>query len=781
MRGKYGKTGEKAQRALALGLVSLLLLSGCGPSAGTGEGDPAERSDVVGSAGGQGAAAEPGEKAMGRYVESDVALPEGVEYARDLRLGDNCLELNAMDGTLYRSQDQGQSWQPVSQAPEELREPLDDDIVTYFQQNQAGDIAAGYFTFQRDAEGDSILDSMANEHVLFLADGTRIALDLPEQVYSFAAACDGEGTFYLGSSMGSSGRVYRVNGADGSVEVLAELGDRCDYLSVCGNYLMIQGESLQMYDLTENKMAEPDPVLEEFLKPWLGDSGDVGHKPYLLWQSPAEENSLYALTRKGLYHHTLYGSTMEQLIDGSMCSMGNLDLGFVNMAQIGDVFWVLYGKQLKQYVYDATVPTMPDNALRVWGLYADDDIQRLIGAFAQSHPDLYITYEHPLSEDTGMTREDAMKALSTELAAGNGPDVLLLDDLPYDTYVEKGVLADLTAALDGSGERYMEGVRESYRRDGGQYAMPMALAIPVLIGPADKIQGIGGLEDLAELMEQTRETMPQGSLLGFSRPENALELLAIGATDSWMQEDGGVNSQAVGGFLTAAKRIYDAQVSGLTAREVESMHDRQLYINGRLMPRIETSFQISDAVYFDQPYAMGMLDNNLSAMGGYSTVAEIMKLQGWDIAFLPGPSGSMGRASNILAVNEASGVKDQALELVTYALSAEYSFVGYRLSGSTNWDVLDAQMQRNEDEQIGSCMSFEDINGQTHLINIDSPTPEMVEKLKGLLETCQGAAQCDSRVYDAVIEVGQTVLTGETSVEDAVQEIEKKVSLYLAE
>lgn len=102
------------------------------------------------------------------------------------------------------------------------------------------------------------------------------------------------------------------------------------------------------------------------------------------------------MTDKGLYRHTLYGSTVEQLIDGSLCSMGNSMLGLVGVLQMGDAFWVAFsGGHLKQYIYDPTASAMPENLMRVWGLYADEDVERVVSAFAQSHPDLYITYEHP--------------------------------------------------------------------------------------------------------------------------------------------------------------------------------------------------------------------------------------------------------------------------------------------------------------------------------------------------------------------------------------------------
>lgn len=148
---------------------------------------------------------------------------------------------------------------------------------------------------------------------------------------------------------------------------------------------------------------------------------------------------------------------------------------------------------------------------------------------------------------------------------------------------------------------------------------------------------------------------------------------------------------------------------------------------------------------------------------------------------LAGENGCIGQASNILAVNETSKVKEQALEFVVYALSKQFSTESYIGMGSTNWDVLEEQIRRNEDEGISAFMSFEDINGKEQMVEVDNPSEEELAALRQILETCQGVSQCDSRVYDAVIEVGAKALTDEITIEDALKEIEKKVSLYLAE
>lgn len=772
-------------RSAALGLTAMLLLAGCGKAENniTGEGASGLTGSPMGgnTEGGLSSADGDGSQVMGRYVESQINLPEELQYARNLWMDEEGLRMVSGDGSLYRSQDQGQSWQLISQAPIELRESMDKGTISYFQQNSTGEIAAGYMDFPVDENGNVSFENSFYQNVMYLADGSRIPLSqLSEQEFVFDAVCDGEGTFYLGSTY----HIYRVNSSDGSVEVLAELSSPCYYLTVCGKYLMIQGEQLQLYDLQEGKMAEQDTVLSEFMKPWLGSFGDVGSRPYLLYQSQVDEEDLYILTDKGLYRHTLYGSVMEQIIDGSLCSMSNPTLGYVNMLRVGETFWVLYsGGLLKQYTYDANASSVPENVLRVYGLYEDTDVQTVISAFSQKYPDLHIIYEHPLSEDTGMTREDAMKALSTQLAAGNGPDVLLLDGLPYDTYVEKGVLADLSKMLEGTGEHYMEAVMNSYLRDGKQYAAPMKIQIPLLMGATDKIEGITDLDQLADLLEETRTFAPECSLIGFYQAGEAIRLLAPGSMDRWMTAEGRLDSEAVKEFLMQVKRIYEAQISGLSALELERFQKMGLSVNGVEIDREETSIQLTNALYFNQPYALGMLDSNASILGVYPMVVELLRQQEMTCIPMPGQSQFIAKASQIWAVNEASEVQKQAMELVAYALSTQFWRESALGIATTNWDVLEAQIQEalENEGDYSVAIGMEDIHGKEVMLFSGTPEKEDMDALRALLKSCHGVSQCDSRVYDAVIEEGQRALTGEMTIEEAVKEIEKKVSLYLVE
>ena len=52
-----------------------------------------------------------------------------------------------------------------------------------------------------------------------------------------------------------------------------------------------------------------------------------------------------------------------------------------------------------------------------------------------------------MSGDDSVTDTDALKVLNTEIMAGTGPDVLLLDGISEDTYIERGMLENLSGVL----------------------------------------------------------------------------------------------------------------------------------------------------------------------------------------------------------------------------------------------------------------------------------------------------------------------------------------------
>ena len=105
------------------------------------------------------------------------------------------------------------------------------------------------------------------------------------------------------------------------------------------------------------------------------------------------------------------------------------------------------GRVLK-YTYSPDTPAEPDTELTVYSLLDNSYIRQVAAIFQKKYPDIYLSLEVGMTGEDGMTTTDALKTLNTEIMAGNGPDVMILDGIPEDTYIEKGMLADISSILD---------------------------------------------------------------------------------------------------------------------------------------------------------------------------------------------------------------------------------------------------------------------------------------------------------------------------------------------
>ena len=80
--------------------------------------------------------------------------------------------------------------------------------------------------------------------------------------------------------------------------------------------------------------------------------------------------------------------------------------------------------------------------------------------------------------------------------AGNGPDVLILDGIPVDSYVEKGILADLKGLVEEieGADGLFTNIKEAYLRDGKMYEMPSRFGFSVVEGEEGGVAAGDSLE-----------------------------------------------------------------------------------------------------------------------------------------------------------------------------------------------------------------------------------------------------------------------------------------------
>ncbi len=316
------------------------------------------------------------------------------------------------------------------------------------------------------------------------------------------------GNFYMYKGQ----EIYRIDEKDGTLEFLTECISYPSYLAANENILFVVHQNgVLLYDLQNRAVAEKqDEALSKFFTEGMNDVSTYKSSSMLLY--PHVED-IYILNPNGIYSYELYGGKMECIIDGSMCGISEVDREFVSLAVSEEseekVFYIYYSDgNLMRYAKDKTLSSEPQISLRIYSLYEDGNVRQAVSAYRQKYPELYIKYEVGVNPDYGITKEDALRNLSTEFAAGKGPDILIMDDINYESYAEKGILENLMdIRSEMSRDEYFISVVDGFVTEKGLYVIPLTFAIPVLAGDSEKIAEIvviDSLEQLAYVLEQTK-------------------------------------------------------------------------------------------------------------------------------------------------------------------------------------------------------------------------------------------------------------------------------------
>lgn len=337
-------------------------------------------------------------------------------------------------------------------------------------------------------------------------------------------------------------------------ELSLEYSGAVNDLAVCGDTIIAATTSaaLRAYDLQGN------PVTCEL--PDIGYGRLIGgnsHGFYLLDSSDQ------------IQHYLVGGTTAETVLDGGMFSLTSADLSVQKgVAGSDDTLYIqmssmnLADKRNTLYAYrwDDSVPARTGGTLTVFSLYHSETVDAAVNAVKKQYGvDVSYTYAIEESVEDGQFtpqggREDAITQLNTELLAGGGPDVIVLDEMPVDSMVDKGVLMDLSGLAD-TGDM-LTNLAGYWQRDGGMYAVS-ARCIPLLLG-GDKqtLDSIPDAETLARQLASGPDLSEDSLYYGSDNPpvlayRNTVQVFdtfyPVYAGSIW--QDGRLNEEAYRSFV----------------------------------------------------------------------------------------------------------------------------------------------------------------------------------------------------------------------------------------
>ncbi len=775
----------------------LIALSGCGENA--------EQTETTNSKAG-----------MGRYVEQAISAKEDMGRIDGFtKQKDGSLVAFSYNNGVFRSKDEGTTWTKEDSWFDPMKGEYLLDVATSAQ----GEYAYSYIpsasaaadtgnteevsvnteeknqeVTQEDVEGTSEEeDSFVQDHLTLNAhyayvDGNgqskEVKVQLPElgeKNYLNQIAFLQDGTM-IGAEA-DTGTVYTIEKESGKTTKLFTTDAYVNYLSVISQYILaISGDQIYIYNVKTSQL-DSDQTLTDFIKQQKLDftyTSGGNLSPLQIIEGDSAD-TVYVACRSGVYRHVIGGSAMEQLIDGGLSTLGNPSVTLVAIYYRTDGSFVAYftGNKLVRYVYDAQVSAVPEKELKVYSLLDNSTVRQAISGYQQKNPNVYVNYEVGMSGTDAVTAEDAIKNLNTKLMTGNAPDILVLDGLPQDTYMEKGMLLDLSTYMKEVEEQLFTNISNVYEKEGAVYAMPAKFQIPVVMGNKEVVRQITDIVSLKEAAEQLREGQPDGTILGTYQPEELIRLLALVNAPNWVDTDGNPDREALTEFLTESAHIYEAEQSGITEAQKQAHEEER--VNYADMDSLYTDTSYTAFNYYADMQALSL--GKISAIQlNFSNVTSVMDADNeTDYGLWKAGANNVFIPSAIMSVNAKTKETQLAVDFIKEVFAKDTQSIDLSDGFPVNKEGL-TEMQKNPngDEEFGTIGMIDETGKEVDL-SIRWPSAEQLQRLEDIMISLDTPNTIDVMLLTTVEECTPKVWQGDMSVEEAVNEIVNKMQIRMSE
>lgn len=750
MDRQKGMTARKAAAWLLILAAVTVMAAGCGPKPGGAEAGGADAPTAD-----NGGAGDNSDVPRGRYVEQELAFPfdPSTEMMEAMMLSPEgdllVLTYNLeMENRIYRMEDTGE-WNMdealTASIPEGsmlLKMNGTKDAAYYYltqgEERYIGKMAWGSQKMERLADPAFEKDGIYNISDFLAADSGAVLFSL----------MDGK-TVVWKPEDGVSLQLYQKNRNSTLNTSSTLVGD---------TYITAGDLGFLAYDMETGKELETIPYQ-------TGDSDAEGSL------AAGEGDDIYLCNAAGIHHMALGGTMWETIVDGSLNSLSLPGIRISKMC-VGknNDFFVWYEKDenpvLAHYVYDPDTISVPTSTLTVYGLDLSEKYLIRQGAirFQMENPDIRVEVIDGRKQMEGMMDADIIRSLNEELLTGAGADVLVLDGLPGKSYIEKGILEDMSellAPFTESGEIYRNLTGHFRRSDGSVYEVPVRVLFPVVYGEAGATASLSSLQAYLEY----QESPGAGSISGKTVYENILRRLAFLYDQELWDDDGKLKEEELTDLLEAAMRTGEHSGARVLYPEDEDNGAGKRYNlvaeNGFTTPDHLGIMAGDNQASLELPREMAEMSLSFAVMRekGYP-------LQSVNHTFYP---------EERVAINRNSRQKETAERFVTFLLSEQIQGEDVE----DGFPVTRAGVERWKQRQI--VMSYGTGNWDGLMIYGDYPTESERKLLLDMIPDLDNPVVPDPTVLSIMAEESEGYFSGTQDLPAAVKAIISKVTLYRAE
>lgn len=485
---------------------------------------------------------------------------------------------------------------------------------------------------------------------------------------------------------------------------------------------------------------------------------------------------IYCATLSGISCYDIEAKSVEEVLkfdnlmfDGGMCNFSSGAIG-----PDGSCLLACWGQK---FYLDRICPSeslgtvAPEEELVVYTLEDNKIVSQMLALYQREHSNVKCRVEVGC-EDASVTKEDAIKSLNARLLAGDGPDLLILDQLPIASYIEKGLLVDLSPLIDG--DLLYENIACAYASDGRVCAVPLQFRLFGMMLSEDGSIFPSNTDNLESLLLRTAS---QGSYSeyveidamapGSSKFSDTIAFVYEFSKDDIFGEDG-VAADSLSSYYDFARQLYIAM--GEPGCNVSAASPVQLSRSG-----------FDALLYASKEPVVGCVAGGID----YAFPLQIAKDYGMVWGLIPIGGAPRCQPDTVVGVCAGSTNKDEAMNLAGFLLSDEEALVqsigqdfrGIPVSKGASKAVLSGEFFKEEGEETHVC--FVGMDGKSY--DLFLAKEEEIEALSIQIESASCVMSSDAAIKEIVMGNLQRYLGGDLTLDEAVAASKQRIELYLAE
>ena len=717
-------------------------------------------------------AASPDEVQKGRYVETELSLPEewkDKNISQIFRSGD---ELHFLVAGGSEGQTTLEEWKLGE--GDTLTEVTKDWLKALPEGKDLEN--SDSFTLLQDAEGNQYLygncyrdEESSSAHLWKEVDGN--ALDITPQKWLEPMDMDGyrfydtpqyvtltEDGLLVGLSYFSLDVVLAQDGSLVSSQEsdnLIDSGTLADNKWVCAVgdtlYLAQADEQGSVNGLLQMQLDGNNGAKAKGVIPFSQDSYSSAYFSVL------EDGTVYAADADGFFRCDVGDTNWQKLLQGidtgfSLSDQWCRDIVALSDGSVYAWFGSESGDKIMIYRYDPDAVIEVTEELTLYTVEESFFLQQAAVQYHKQHPEVLIHVDAAISMTDKYSGnadyQQIYQDLNTSLTSGNGPDLMVMDHLKLDTYASKGLLLDLQEILQPMEEdgTLLSNITTAYEEaDGRRYAVPLQFGLLLAVGRDVHPEEMSSMDAIAKAVSGKTESYMGDRTCG----ELVEEFYPLIVDDILQNRQ--VNRDTLHPWLEDLKKIADNCGILPSRKEGRAANIWDLGSDVRLVLQETDGF--NEAM---MPYAVADLLN-----------ANVVSMEN---AFYP---------KMVLGINSRSEHVETAKDFLRFALSEELQSVDTYEGFPVNAKALETQAAA--DRSKAEAYTTYDIDGSTAEFAIKAYSEETANHL---MELCRAATLClkeDTQIETSLTESLQAYLNGQASVEEAMDTVEGSLKMYLAE